>query len=172
MALEVEDGTAKANAESYALVSEADTYLAARGHTSWAALAEAAKEAALRLATDYMVQAYRLRWKSWRYTRTQALDWPRSNVILTDNYSGAMGYDYIANNVVPNEVKNACIELALKASNGALTEDLTPQVQSETVGPISTSYFQGGQRITTYPAIDRMLAPFLKSDGAMVVSRS
>ena len=90
MSLIVEDGTGRADAESYASVSVADAYHTARGNTAWAALATTAlKEAALRKATDYLGQTYGLRWKGYRMTTTQALDWPRELVCRPGFYGEA-----------------------------------------------------------------------------------
>lgn len=81
MALIVEDGTGLAAAEAYASVAEADTYHTARGReATWTDLDADVKERALRLATDYMQQAYRSLWAGTRKTTAQALDWPRWNV--------------------------------------------------------------------------------------------
>jgi hypothetical protein len=68
MTLTVEDGTGKADAESYISVADADTYFTARNNATWAALSTSDKEAALRKATDYMLQAYRVRWAGMRET--------------------------------------------------------------------------------------------------------
>src|SRR6266850_1608568 len=120
MALVVEDGTGLAAAESYASVAEADQYHSDRGNAAWAPLATAAKEQALRKATEYMVQVYRQRWASFRTTFVQALDWPRAWVPLIDA-PGPYGRwtAYVPYNVVPAEVKRACSELALVSLAGA-----------------------------------------------------
>ena len=69
MSLIVEDGTGKSNAESYISVADADTYHSNRDNTDWAALTTAEKERLLRIATDYMVAVYRLRWDGYRYVK-------------------------------------------------------------------------------------------------------
>jgi len=61
MPLIVEDNTGLANAESYISVADADVYLANMGRTSWAAATTAAKEIALRKATQYIDTAYSFR---------------------------------------------------------------------------------------------------------------
>lgn len=110
MSLIVEDGSNVAGAESLASVAYTDTYHSNRGNTAWAVLATAAKEQALRKATDYMTQAYRTRWAGYRTHSTQSLDWPRSLVEIKDvNYIGT----YVDQYSVPDEVKKACCELAL-----------------------------------------------------------
>ncbi len=111
MALITEDGSGKADAESFASVADADAWHAARGNAAWAALTAGEKEINLRKATDYMQQSYRSAWAGQRVTSTQALDWPRYDVPLKD-----LPGSYYPSDTVPAEVRNACIMLALKAS--------------------------------------------------------
>jgi len=163
MALIVEDGTVVTGAESYITVTAADTYFSNRGDATWAALTATKKEEALRKATDYMTQAYRPRWKGYRKDGTQLLDWPRSFVYLEPFVHGIVGtYPFLVSDViVPTEVKNACAELAVKASAAALAPDLERAVASETIGPISTTYDAASIEHTRYRAIDLMLRPYL-----------
>ena len=175
MALEVEDGTGKANAESYCAVADATTYHANRGNAAWAAVADdATREQLLRKATEYMTQEYRLRWAGSRVDTTQRLDWPRYDVPIKDapavygSFPAVYPFD-----TVPEEVANACAELALKAIDGPLAPDLTPPVTREKVGPIEVEYAQGTRQTTTYQAVDNLLAPFLKaSRGFLTVVRA
>lgn len=170
MALEVEDGTGKDDAESYISVEGANTYHANRGNTTWTALTDEQCEQALRKATDYMTQVYRLRWKGTRVTSTQALDWPR-NWVERDEYSyvtmnGAQvigGFMYFPNDEVPTEVANACAELALIASTTTLNPALGRRSVREKVDVIEVEYDRYGPQYTIYRAIDGMLAPFLES---------
>ncbi|NVN88936.1 MAG: hypothetical protein HXX15_22920, partial [Rhodopseudomonas sp.] len=116
MSLIVETGAVVPGAESY--ISEADSiaYHTSRGNDTWMTISQIQREQALRRATDYMAQVYRRRWAGFRATATQALDWPRSFVYLEPFVRGATGsYPYlVADNVVPEEVKRACAELALR----------------------------------------------------------
>lgn len=173
MALITEDGTGKVDAESLISVTDADTYFAARGDTVWAALLTAAKEAALRKATDYLVAEYSLRWAGMRVTVTQALDWPRAWVPRRDAPSGYRSSTaYYSSTSVPVVVARACAELAVRASAVALVADVGAQVKSETVGPISVTYADGARQQTHYAIIEAMLAPFLKGMGAIPVVRA
>jgi hypothetical protein len=158
MALIVEDGSGKSDSESYISVADASSYHTARGNTAWAALAtDALREAALRRATDYMRQAYRSRWQGYKVNEDQALDWPRYDVEVE-------GYA-VDSDIVPTEVKNACAELALKASAAELNPDLTQGVLSEQVGSISVTYDKASPQFTRYRAIDALLSPYLKAGG-------
>ena len=158
MSLICEDGSGKSDSESYISVADASNYHTVRGNTAWAALAtDALREAALRKATDFMRQAYRSRWQGYKVNEDQALDWPRYDVEVE-------GYA-VDSDIVPTEVKNACAELALKASAAELNPDLTQGVLSETVGSISVTYDKASPQFTRYKAIDAILSPYLKAGG-------
>jgi hypothetical protein len=164
MSLTVETGGIIPGAESYESVTNADLYHSNRGNTAWAALNTAAKEQALRKATDYLTQSYRSRWKGHRTDVDQALDWPRKYVYLSDYETS----EEVASDTIPNEIKAACSELALRASADDLAPDLDPAVTSEAIGTLSVAYAAGTSQVTTYRAIDMMLKPYLRSGGAGV----
>lgn len=169
MTLIVEDGSAVPNAESYISVAEADTYFANRGKAdAWDAAPD--KEQMLRLATDYMLGMYRDRWKGYRFTVTQALDWPRAWVPMPDSITTYGPYPYYyPQNVVPDAVKHACAELALRAINGDLTPDLTPEdlAAQIRVGPIDIRYSTGGSNVVIFRQIDLMLKTLVKGGTGM-----
>ena len=158
MSLIVEDGSIVTGAESYITVAEASTYHSNRGNATWAALtSDAVREQCLRKATDFMRQAYRSRWQGYKVNEDQALDWPRYGVEVE-------GYA-VDSDIVPTEIKNACAELALKASAAELNPDLTQGVLSEQVGSIQVTYDKGSPQFTRYRAIDAIIAPYLKAGG-------
>ena len=143
MALTVETGTGSATADSYISLVDAATRHTNLGNTAWAALAsDTVREQYLRRATEYMEGAYRLRWKGYSKTATQALSWPRSFVYREPFVQGAVGsYPYlVSDTIVPNEVKNACADLALKSATVTLADDLGQAVVREKIGVIETEY--------------------------------
>lgn len=152
MALTVEDGSIVAGAESYCTVAFADTYHTNRGNTAWTGT-DAVKEAALRKATDYMLQVYRDRWQGYRAEDGQPLDWPRGWVVV-DGFA-------VDNDIVPTEVKNACAELALRSLSANLYADQGQLKSRIKVGPIETEYAAGSGQTKRYPAIESMLRPYL-----------
>jgi hypothetical protein len=160
----VEDGTGRADAQSYASVSDADTYHASRGNVSWAGTMTADKENALRRAADYMEQEYRLKWKSRRTTVGQALDWPRWGVQMEDVGFGRYAA-YIEPHTIPAQVVQACCELAFRALSGPLAPDLQRQVIATTIGPIRKEYAPGTPQYVRYRAVDLLLKPLLQSGG-------
>jgi hypothetical protein len=89
-----------------------------------------------------------------------------------ENLNVNNGNFFYPNNVVVEEVKKACCELALKANSGELSPDLNPigNVIAESVdGAVSVQYSDKNiPRFKTYRSIDNLLAPFFKSFGNTV----
>lgn len=153
MALNVETGTGSATSEAYISVADASTYHTNRGNAAWAALAsDTVREQCLRKATDYMDCMYD--WQGVRsYVTVQFLDWPRAGVVV-DGVS-------IDSDAVPEAIKRACAELALKAATDELLPDLERATKREKVGQIEVEYFAAGQAENPrYPFIDAMLKPY------------
>lgn len=157
MALVVEDGTGKVDAESYISLADAGTRHTNLGNTAWTGT-DAAKEAALRRATQFMLQRFRTRWKGVRISSTQALDWPRSVLEAVDGW-------YLESDTVPTDVANACADLALKALSETLNEDLTRGVVRDKVDVLESEYDRYSPQAKRYVAIDQMLAPYLMGSG-------
>lgn len=137
--------------ESYCTVSYADNYHANLGNAAWALLTTAQKEQSLRKATNYLEQVYT--WKGYRVSSTQVLSWPRHDVYV-DGYS-------VSSSFVPLQVQSATADLALKASNGDLSPDLTQEVKREKVGEIEVEYKDGSVQYIRYRSIDNMLKWFI-----------
>jgi hypothetical protein len=156
MAFVVETGAGLADANSYASVADADAYVADRGIAGWATLSSTVKQQSLIRGTDYLEQTYREAWRGFRVTSTQALSWPRSDVVV-DTF-------LVAANVVPKAVIRACIEMALRASDGdELISDLGQQVVREKVDVIETQYAPYSSPSVRYPAVNRLLIPYVLS---------
>jgi len=162
MSIITETGTGSATAETYISVTETDTYHAARGNAPWATITTSQKEQALRRATEYMTGAFRNRWQGSRKIADQALDWPRYDVVV-EGWS-------VDSDIVPEIVKRATAELAIRAAAGAMAADLTQGIVREQVGPIAVEYDRNSSQATRYKAIDQMLLPFLKAGGGCSVS--
>lgn len=172
MAIEVEDGTGKANAVSYVSLAYATSYHAARGNSAWASAAsDAVREQALVKATDYMEQRFATRYRGARLTQTQALAWPRLDVVDRDGFT-------IAEDAMPDVLLRACSEYALRALSSTLAPDVTSGVSGTVkrtrskVGPIEeeTEYEDGASTVMpSFPAADRILRPILRSAGGQVI---
>jgi hypothetical protein len=164
MSLIVEDGSARADSESYASVAQIDAYHSARGNAQWVALTSTEKEQAARRACDYLTQMYHTKWKGARARYDQALDWPRIDVRLDDIGLG-MFNAFVPYNTVPQQVINATAEMALRAAAGELAPDLQRTVAEESIGPIKTVYAAGAPEYVRYRSIDLLLKPLLAAGG-------
>lgn len=147
MALIVEDGTGRADAESYGSVAEVVAVLTKYGeHTAFAALASTVQEQHCRKATRRMdlESSYR----GVRKTETQALAWPREYAEDDD------GYVYDADSL-PTRLKEAHAFFAAESVAGDLqpneTTPATIESESVKVGPISESItYEGGKSSSAY----------------------
>jgi hypothetical protein len=107
-----------------------------------------------------MLALYRERWKGVRATATQALDWPRLDVVV-DTYARAA-------DEVPQEVQKACAILALKAISGDLDPDPVQAVKRRKVGPIDVEMFEPAQALRLHKSVTDLLSPFLTGAGMSV----
>lgn len=170
MALIVEDGTGLANAESYVSVAAVQTYLDAHyetthaAHVAWTAASTTKKEIALRVATKQYLDV-RYSFVGFRANEDQALQWPRSSAYDRDGYG-------IEDNVVPQAVKDALCELALRYVQGdTLAPDIdgTAPIEAESVQvgsiQISTDYAGAVPTTKTYTVVDGILGTVLVPRG-------
>ena len=165
----VETGDIIAGAESYCTVAFANTYHAARGNSlAWTDSDDFDRENALRNATDYMLQMYTSKWSGFRKSSSQSLDWPRTNVPISD----LVALEYISDNIVPIEVQRACASLALRALTTDLLADEEQRVVREKVDVIETEYSEHASQRKKYPEIDLMLRRYLAfGEGALKMIR-
>ena len=164
MTIEVEDGTGKATAVSYISATDAGTYFSARGIETWAEYGSSEQEAALVRATSALDSWLRGRWLGTKKTQTQALAWPRTDVVDEE------GYD-VSDSAVPVPVKQATCEIALielteRFIQQSVSKDNT--IASETVGPISVSYRGDSPTIKTYPHVEALVRGLANVGGAQV----
>jgi len=160
----VEDGTGKADANSYVSVAEADTYHANVTQSSdWSAASGSDKENALIVATEYLDAEYQGRWRGGRGSATQALAWPRASVEDDDGF-------LLSPIEVPQKLKDACAWLALRVVLGdellgVVTEPGSVTSESFTVGPVTESktYAGGRPHGYQYPKVEGLLRELLES---------
>jgi len=165
MAIIVEDGTGKTDAESYISVSDADDYASNWYGTlsDWDDLADAAKERALRIGTRFIDSH---EFKGYRANDDQVLSWPRAQLGYIDG-------QYIDADEIPQRVERATVEAALKYIQG---ETLFPdhygasvKSESKTIGPIgnSTTYQTSKKAQKVFEAVKRLLDPLLMQSGTI-----
>ena len=167
MALIVEDGTGKADAESYASLATIVAYATARGlvFVITGGTNEADAESAARRATVWLDGAYRGRFTGRRTNgRKQALEWPRVNA-----HDQQCPPDYIESDEIPQEIVDACCEAAIreKAAPGALSPDVTPGTiakRERVEGAVEVEYVRAGGVVDQRPVatvIDDILGSLL-----------
>lgn len=179
MAFTPEDGTGVVGANAYITVAEFKAHHDDRGQDYTGAADDDAIEVAIILATDYVDKRFGRRFRGWKESRQQGLEWPRSDAYDDDDY---LLLD------VPPELKKAVSEYALLViqlgrnlappsppdfgvldpATGEVTNDSSGRITSkkEKVGPIedSTAYGDSArpvagtgnliQRIPEYPQAD------------------
>lgn len=110
-------------------------------------------------------------WIGSRVSDSQALAWPRQ---FAEDPDSAFRI-YYSTAVVPQRVKNACMELALEILKSG-TVDLSAQdskqnVLEKTVGPLTTKYSDPSLRtrgLSRYPLVLGYIRPLLSEYGASV----
>lgn len=141
MALIVEDGTGRADADSLVSLEEADVYHAQLGNAGWESQSgvsdsEELKEQALRRASRFISDSFKFKGYP-KNGRTQNLAWPRFYVDDDEDYS-------IPSNEIPREIKRAVYEVALVEleNPGAMYPVVTQtdRVKREKVGPLEVEY--------------------------------
>jgi len=167
MALVVEDGSGKTDAESYLSVADADTYHTKHGgSTDWSGAETADKEEALRMATQYLDAVYHERWEGRRVSRDQALDWPRGWVEDRDGFA-------VDSDDIPAKLEDACAELAVRhitETDGLLPDLSDPGIvasEAVAVGPVkvSTQYMGGNSPVTEFRIVEALLRGLIRPVG-------
>lgn len=155
MALVVEDGTGKPDANAYVSLSYANDYFTLRGNETWTFASEAEQTVAIVQATDYIDQRWGPLLASERTTDVQALEFPRKK------WEG-----------MPATLLKATSEYALRALISPLAPDpeydesgRTVTETKEKVGPITEEkkYADYGTGIQwrAYPSADALMRPLL-----------
>jgi len=156
----VEDGSIVANANTYVDVAFVDTYATDHGLPLWTGTADEKNAAILNAMTLIESKPY----KGYPSFKGQELVWPRQGVTL---YGWDVDFDDI-----PSRVTSAQAEAAIRAITSPLSPDLCRGggIKREKVDVIETEYFAGASNSTTYPVIDQLLAPLLKSSTKLVLA--
>lgn len=162
MALIIEDGTGKPDAQSYASVETLRAYAKARGESIPSDTPSC--ERLLLIAMDYMRG---LDYIGERASKEQAHDWPRVGVVID-------GFPY-AKHELPRQLEQAQCALAIEAQRIELLPtapaNTSGPVIEQTVGPITTVYANTG-RVRSVPAVakaDVLLRVLLRRKGFTVI---
>lgn len=159
MALIIEDGTGKSDAQSYAAAADLTAFAAARGITLTAAT-DAAKEILLIRAMDYL-EAQEPQFQGTRFSETQALAFPREDIVLHGQE--------VAETPLPALLIKALCQLAVYADSGDLVASGDGrEVIKKKVGPLETTYSESGGGANPQPALTafwNFLNPLLSGGG-------
>jgi hypothetical protein len=152
MALVVEDGTGKADANSFVTETYWDDYWLARNREDLLELDPEVKEAAILYVTADISNGYD--WNGVKATADQALAWPRYGAYDKDGYA-------IDEDVVPAPVQDATCERGLQHhESGALNEvlDRGGALKSLEVGPVGLEWESGAPGTPENPYVDMLLS--------------
>jgi len=193
LTLSKEDGTGKPNANTYALVADADDYHA--GHlyaTAWTAATADQKAAALLMATRVIDAEYQF--NGYRAGFAQALQWPRSECREPDGGTAGFGARNLAHAatrgilpdgpdaiivqtaewfVPPNLVPKAVVDATCELARGLLLVDRTQApagegLKYENVVGTQTGYDKSDKR----PIIPALVQAMLAKYGALINRKS
>lgn len=153
MALIVEDGTRKADADSLTTVEFADAYVAGLygGSHAWAGYDTTEKERRLRVGTRYVCDKFEHRFLGLRVDQVQALSWPRWGACTDEGFE--LGY-----RDVPVDVQRAVVEAALVGDLAEMQPADTDQGvkrKKRKVGPLETETEYAGSS-SAQPAYARV----------------
>ncbi len=170
MSLIIEDGTGKADSQSYISVEDTNAYHTLMGNTDWTGT-EAEKEIYLLKASQYVEQKYDNLFVGQVGSSTQRMLWPRIDAYIRKDTV------LIASNAIPEDLQYAIAEFALKVAEGdTLGADVaaSQNLKSEesVVGPIEkkVEYIGGKNSAKKYPIAEGLIAIFLDPPG--IVNRS
>lgn len=162
MAVVVEDGTGKSDADVYDSLANITAYLATyHPSTGWTGADTATQELYAKQAAQYLDMVYGERWDGERGSKEQALDWPRIGA-----YS--KGYEILSNEI-PSLLTQAFAEVCRELAEGntillsAVTDDATIGTDRTKIGPLEfeTRYIGGKEETAAavLPRVERLLRP-------------
>lgn len=161
IAFVVEDGTRKTDATSYVALADAQQYWDNMGY-DYSALTDDQFKALLNFASKVIDGQYFSRFKGYRSSLSQALQWPRADVWYPDGYE-------VGGSTIPPQLKSAVCEMAYAKNAGVdpqPSSTVTGEIQSEStrvdVIQESRTYVVGSTRDhPRLPAVDDALRPLL-----------
>lgn len=162
MALIVEDGSGRADAESYGSVAAASVYFTNLGNTAWGLLTTQQQEALLRKGTMYIDAQYGERMRGRKKSSTQALEWPRVEAYDNSDY-------VIPSDTLPTRLLQATFEAALLSNTQDLLPTLsTPGSIKSTVQKVAViteeiTYTGGASQIPYVHKVHLLMSPLIYS---------
>lgn len=156
--LTVESGEIVPGANSYVTLAEQKAFI---GSIPQPTATDAELERAIILAARYLDGNYRARWKGFQVLpNVQAMEWPRYNVA-----------PFMVSDVIPQRLKDAQCELALRALTAELAADATGNIKREKVDVLETEYFANSVPKQVYTIVDQLLSDYITPLGSGYVVR-
>ncbi|WP_448508774.1 DnaT-like ssDNA-binding protein [Immundisolibacter sp.] len=135
-----------ADANSYVTLAEAATYMGDRLHKdAWTGASVSERTAALLWAAKLIDSG--IDWLGSKTSNTQAMSWPRAYVPNPDPAYATFGY--MADDVVPVDIKNAQCEMALASFSPGITAE--PGLSSLAVGSLKLDFAGNTQQSSAFP---------------------
>jgi hypothetical protein len=167
MALIIEDGTGSdPNANSYSDVESLRTYAKLRG-VDLSSLGDSDCETLLIKAMDYL-ESKRDKYKGYKTSSSQPLQWPRSEVWIDNALLGS--------NEMPRELEYAQLSLAIEAKDNDLQKnklptDTGPVIRKKVEGAVEVEYANPGtvQHVSAFAKPEALLAPLYKNNGLFAI---
>lgn len=166
MAIIVEDGSGKTNANSYIDVDFARAYAESRGFSF---PVDTEVEPWIVNACDF-VESFAEQFKGNRKTATQALSWPRTNVVIDG--------EKFPDDKIPTQLKLAQAQAVVEQSQGSVLQPPITDyaVRREKVDVIEVEYATGGGQNNTatvtltpkFPKVEQWLRPLLGGTGGLL----
>lgn len=170
MALTVETGAIVSGADTYIDIADTTTFLEQvygeydDNAAAFLGLATKFQEQVLRKAAWFLNIRYRLKWKGFKVTSYQDLDWPRTDVQDEDDYD-------VPEDSIPAAVKRAQVEIAIRIANAVAIfadRDRGGLIKSEKVDVIAVTYFNSAPAQTVFEEIDATLRGLLKNEQRLI----
>lgn len=170
MALVVEDGSSKADANGYVSTAYADQYLCDHNEpvpVAWSGATEVRQEIAIKNATQWLDATYGLQWLGRRSEQLQRLDFPRRSIRDKDNF-------LIASTTMPRRLLEACVELALRdiTETNGLMPDVTSTASNikrelKQIGTLKKDieYFGSKDVQTTFSIVQQLVDELISGPG-------
>ena len=172
MAFIVEDGSVVPDSNAYCSLEYAKDYFDTFGYV-YSNYSDIQIQQALIRATNTITLMFSSLFSGYRKLSAQSLDFPRE--LCVDNQTNFINfYNYIANNVVPTEVKQSVCVLALKILskmssnvNSPFIDDISPTFKRERIeGAIDIEYFEHAKKTKEYPEVYCLLSRYFKDEKA------
>lgn len=150
MALIVEDGTGKSDADALVDLDFAEAYFAGHGSPAdWTTASDPDKEAAIRYATqDLCARPYRGRIAK----PTQALAFPRTGIVDDEGRA-------VPSSVVPTAIKHATCERARAHLSDPIEAEAEDEIEAVDLDGLAVDFIPA--KSAPYPYIEKLLAPYL-----------